>query len=67
MNPEYFRFVKSIQTADHNVTIICIAVLVLLLTYKSIDWYPVRWQMPARIAAQIFAVVLLSASIGLSL
>lgn len=67
MSPEYYRFVASIGAADRNVLIIIAAVLVMLLTYKSIEWYPVTWQKPARIAAQIFAVAMLAASIGISL
>jgi hypothetical protein len=67
MSPDYQRFIASIGTADRNVVIIFCATLLLLGTYKIIDWYPVKWQKVARIAAQTFAIILLAATVYISL
>lgn len=67
MSPDYYRFVASIGTADRNVIIMFVCVSVLLVTYKLIDWYPTQWQKPARVIAQVFAVVMFATLIGMSL
>jgi hypothetical protein len=67
MNPDYYRFVASLATAENNVMIIFGATIILLVTYKSIDWYPVKWQKVTRIAAQAFAIILLAATVYISL
>jgi hypothetical protein len=66
-NPEFDRFLASIHTAENNALIIFAAVCLLLITYLSINWYPVTWQSAARTAAQAFALVLLGAMVYLSL
>lgn len=67
MSPDYYRFIASIATADRNVLIIFGAVVLMLLTYKAIDWYPVKWQGIARTAALAFVIILLAASVYITL
>jgi hypothetical protein len=66
MSTLYERFYTSVMQSSANATIIFLIALLAVLGYHALAFVPARWRPFAKLAAWIYAVVILAATVKFS-